>query len=301
MSYLLGIDDTDSRFGHCTTHLGYLIVCELARIGCAIPTYPRLVRLNPNVPFKTRGNAAVCVEFEARSDRLREEAFEAAERLLEAEADVANGANSALIIASKDASDDLGIFRKVYQRAVNGVVGYRGVIGAISKMGIRHRLLGNGMGAVGAAASLGFLCGVDDHTYELIAYRKPENCGRPRKVNPRSVETMEDETFPHTFNSYDHESGRVLVAPTGPDPVLAGIRGDSPQTVVDAFRRINLGEEPLGHLVYATNQCTDAHLTERLATPLMTFSAGWLEGTILSAQPIPVSYTHLTLPTICSV
>ena len=88
MSYLLGIDDTDSRFGHCTTHLGYLIVCELARIGCTFSTYPRLVRLNPNISFKTRGNAAVCIEFEARSDDMRDEAFRAAERLLEAEADV---------------------------------------------------------------------------------------------------------------------------------------------------------------------------------------------------------------------
>ena len=86
MSYLLGIDDTDSRFGHCTTHLGYLIASELARIGCTFPTYPRLVRLNPNVPFKTRGNAAVCIEFEARSDGMRDEAFSAAERLLEEEA-----------------------------------------------------------------------------------------------------------------------------------------------------------------------------------------------------------------------
>jgi len=286
MNYLLGIDDTDSRFGHCTTHLGYLIVCELARIGCAIPTYPRLVRLNPNVPFKTRGNAAVCVEFEAGSDHLRDVAFNAAERLLEAEADVANGANSALIMASKESGGDLAFFRQAYQRAVNGVIGYKGVIGAISKLGIRHRLLGNGMGVVGAAASLGFSCAFDDHTYELIAYRKPENCGRPREVRPQSVKAMETETFPHTFNSYDHESGRVLVAPTGPDPVLAGIRGDSPQTVLGAFRRISLGEEPLGHLVYATNQCTGAHLTERLATPLKTFSAGWLEGTILSARPI---------------
>jgi tRNA(Ile2)-agmatinylcytidine synthase len=141
------------------------------------------------------------------------------------------------------------------------------------------------MGVVGAAASLGFSCAFDDHTYELIAYRKLENCGRPRAVEPESVKDMEAETFPHTFNSYDHESERVLVAPTGPDPVLAGIRGDSPQTVIDAFRRISLGEEPLGHLVYATNQCTGAHLTERLATPLKTFSAGWLEGTILSARP----------------
>src|SRR5882672_4753686 len=208
MRYLLGIDDTDSRFGHCTTHLGYLIVCELARIGCVVPTYPRLVRLNPNVPFKTRGNAAVCVEFEAHTDAVRDRAFEAAERLLEAEADVANGANSALVMASKDAGDDLAFFRQVYERAVNGVVSYRSLIGAVSRMGVRHRFLGNGMGVVGAAASLGFSPALDDHTYELIAYRKPENCGRPRAVEPQSVKAMEVETFPHTFNSYDHESGR---------------------------------------------------------------------------------------------
>ncbi len=295
MSYLLGIDDTDSRFGHCTTHLGYLMVCELARAGCILSTYPRLVRLNPNIPFKTRGNAAVCIEFEARSAGMREEAFVAAARLLEAEADVANGANSALVMMSKDATADLAFCREVYRRAVNGVVNFRSVIGAVSKMGIRHELLGNGMGVVGAVASLGFSCALDDHTYELISYRKPDKCGTPRAVDPGSVKDMEAETFPRTFNSYDHESGRVLVAPTGPDPVLAGVRGDSPQTVLDAYRRIRIGEQALGHLIYATNQCTDAHLTTRLSTPLSAFSAGWLEGTIVSTHPAQGGHIVLQL------
>ncbi len=285
MSYLIGIDDTDSRFGHCTTHLGYLIVCELERIGCTFTTYPRLVRLNPNIPFKTRGNAAVCIEFEADSDRLRDEAFRAAERLLEAEADVANGANSALVMVSKDAADGLAFCRQVYQRAVNGVVSYRSVSAAVSNMGIHHRLLGNGMGIVGAVASLGFSCAMDDHTYELISYRLPENCGTRRAVAPESVKGMEAETFPHTFNSYDHESGRVLIAPTGPDPVLAGVRGDSPQAVLEAFGKVRMGEEALGHVIYATNQCTDAHLTRQLSIPLTSYSAGWLEGRIVTSQP----------------
>ncbi|HVC27233.1 MAG TPA: tRNA(Ile)(2)-agmatinylcytidine synthase [Nitrososphaerales archaeon] len=292
MSYLLGLDDTDSRFGHCTTHLGYLIVSELARIGCTFSAYPRLVRLNPNIPFKTRGNAAVCIEFEASSSGLRDVAFEAAERLLEAEADVANGANSALVMAPKD-SDDLPFFREVYQRAVSGVVNYKGVIRAVSERGIRHKLLGNGMGLVGATASLGFSCELDDHTYELIAYREPENCGTPRAVEPESVKEMEAETFPHTFNSYDHESGRVLVTPSGPDPVLSGVRGDSPRAALDAFRSIRMGEEALGHVIYATNQCTDAHLTGRLSTPLSAYSAGWFEGVIVSTRPSRGG--HLTL------
>ncbi|HEV2390177.1 MAG TPA: tRNA(Ile)(2)-agmatinylcytidine synthase [Nitrososphaerales archaeon] len=295
MSYLLGIDDTDSRFGHCTTHLGYLIASELARMGCSLPTYPRLVRLNPNVPFKTRGNAAVCIEFEARSNGMRDEAFRAAERLLEREADVENGANSALVMASKEAAGDMEFFRWVYQRAVSGIVNYRGVIRAVSEMGVRHRLLGNGMGIVGAAASLGFSCDLDDHTYELISYRRPENRGTRRGIEPRSVIEMEAETFPHTFNSYDHESGRVLVAPTGPDPVLAGVRGDSPRTVLEAFRSIRTGEEALGHMIYATNQCTDAHLTSRLSTPLKAYSAGWLEGDVASVRPSQGGHLMLQL------
>jgi tRNA(Ile2)-agmatinylcytidine synthase len=285
MSFLLGIDDTDSRFGHCTTHLGYLMTSELASLGCTFPAYPRLVRLNPNVPFKTRGNAAVCIEFEARSESLRDEAFRAAERLMEEEADVENGANAALVMAPRDDPERLEFFRQVYLRAVSGIVNYRGVIRAVSEMGIPHRLLGNGMGVVGAVASMGFSCGLDDHTYELIAYRRPERCGTRRALEKGSVVEMEAETFPHTFNSYDHESGRVLVAPTGPDPVLAGVRGDSPKTVLEAFRKIRIGEEPLGHLVYATNQCTDAHLTGRLATPLKAYSAGWLEGEVASVRP----------------
>jgi tRNA(Ile2)-agmatinylcytidine synthase len=285
MSFLLGIDDTDSRFGHCTTHLGYLITSELASLGCTFPTYPRLVRLNPNVPFKTRGNAAVCIEFEAGSHRLRDEAFRAAERLMEEEADVENGANAALVMASKAATQGMEFYRQIYRRAVSGIVNYRAVIRAVSEMGVPHRLLGNGMGVVGAVASMGFSCDMDDHTYELIAYRRPERCGTRRALEPGSVVEMEAETFPHTFNSYDHESGRVLVAPTGPDPVLAGVRGDSPQTVLDAFRKIRIGEEPLGHMVYATNQCTDAHLADRLATPLKAYSAGWLEGAVASVRP----------------
>jgi tRNA(Ile2)-agmatinylcytidine synthase len=284
MRYLLGIDDTDSRFGHCTTHLGYLITSELASLGCSFPTYPRLVRLNPNVPFKTRGNAAVCIEFEAGSEGLRDKAFLAAERLMEEEADVENGANAALVMAPRDDPQLSGFFRQIYLRAVSGVVNYRGVIRTVSDMGIPHRLLGNGMGVVGAVASMGFSCELDDHTYELIAYRRPERCGTRRSIDPRSVVEMEAQTFPHTFNSYDHESGRVLVAPTGPDPVLAGVRGDSPKTVLEAFRKVGIGEEPLGHMVYATNQCTDAHLTCRLATPLKAYSAGWLEGAVASVR-----------------
>lgn len=154
MTYFLGIDDTDSKFGHCTTHLGYLIVSELARIGCTFRAYPRLVRLNPNVPFKTRGNAAVCIEFEASTAGLRDEAFAAAERLLEEEADVENGANAALVMSSEDAGD-AEFFRRVYLRAVSGIVNYRGVIRAVSEMGSATSFSGTGWERSGRSRAWG--------------------------------------------------------------------------------------------------------------------------------------------------
>ena len=292
MRCLFGLDDTDSRFGHCTTHLGYLVVRELARIGCTFTTYPRLVRLNPNVPFKTRGNAAVCVEFESDDE---ERAFRAAKDLLEAESDVKNGANAALVMATAESKADSLFSRHIYGRAIRGVVSYTGVLHGLSATGMQHVELGNGMGIVGAVASLGFSYPTDDHTYELIAYRMPENCGMPRAVDPESVRRMELETFPHTFNSYDYESGRMLVAPSGPDPVLLGVRGDSPRTVLEAFRKIRVNEEMLGYVIYSTNQCTDAHLKYRLSKPLLAYSAGWLEGLVVSKEPIQGGHLIVSL------
>src|SRR5437867_6347095 len=56
----IGVDDTDSLHGMCTTFLATEIVRDLTEDFDLIGA-PRLVRLNPNIPWKTRGNGAVCV------------------------------------------------------------------------------------------------------------------------------------------------------------------------------------------------------------------------------------------------
>src|SRR5438046_9938317 len=58
----IGVDDTDSLRGMCTTFLATEIVRDLTADFDLIG-YPRLVRLNPNIPWKTRGNGAVCMGF----------------------------------------------------------------------------------------------------------------------------------------------------------------------------------------------------------------------------------------------
>ena len=55
----IGIDDTDSPKGMCTTFLSYEIVKFLEKQKVELLDYPSLIRFNPNIPWKTRGNGAV--------------------------------------------------------------------------------------------------------------------------------------------------------------------------------------------------------------------------------------------------
>ena len=286
MRCLAGIDDTDSSRGWCTTYLAYRIAVDLQPDVRVLP-YPRLVRLNPNIPFKTRGNAAVCLEVEAPDPEV---AFEKVCRKVEELSDVEGGANSGLVVL-EDVSKARA-FEPLYQSALAGVVSPHSVRRFLKSFGARSFELGNGMGIVGAASSIGFNPAFD-HTYELIAYRRKKCWGTRRAVDSSSVREMDAKTFPHTFNNYDYQKRKVLVTPHGPDPVFAGVRGDSPQMVVRAFGMLRY-EEPLeGHMVYVSNQHTDAHLHGELRWK--TFSSGWMDGTVEGVTVGPGGHVYITL------
>ncbi len=59
----IGLDDTDSTKGGCTTYLAALLIEKLEKFHVKFTDYPALIRLNPNVPWKTRGNGALCIRF----------------------------------------------------------------------------------------------------------------------------------------------------------------------------------------------------------------------------------------------
>ena len=266
MRCLVGVDDTDSSKGSCTTYLAYRMAADLRPV-VRVVAYPRLVRLNPNVPFKTRGNAAVCLPIQTDSV---EEAFSALTSILGRLSDVSNGANSGLVLL-----ENLKLkreFVELYRSAISGLVNRHRVEKFLKERGVRTFTLGNGMGLVGAAASLAFDESFD-HTYELIAYRKRAYWGKERVVDRESVKRFDSTTFPHTFNNYDYQKRKVLIAPHGPDPVFAGIRADSPAVAVGAFRRLKYGEPLEGYMVYLSNQHTDAHLGKQLDWKV--FSSGW--------------------------
>lgn len=58
----IGIDDTDSPEGMCTTYLASQIISEFKDNGIELADYPRLIRLNPFARFKTRGNGGVSLK-----------------------------------------------------------------------------------------------------------------------------------------------------------------------------------------------------------------------------------------------
>ena len=270
MRLLVGIDDTDSPRGGCTTYLAYRIAIDLPPRVKVLP-YPRLVRLNPNIPFKTRGNAAVCLEVEAPDP---DSAFEAISEKVEELSDVDAGANSGVVFL-----EDPSLASKLtglYDLAVKGMVNPHKVRRLLRGVA-RWSELGNGMGLVGAASALGF-SSRSDHTFELIAYRQRERWGTERTVDGTSVREMDARTFPHTFNNFDYQKRKVLIAPHGPDPVFAGVRGDSPQNVIAAFGMLRVGEPLAGHMVYNSNQHTDAHLRSEVSWK--AYSSGWLEGVV---------------------
>lgn len=286
MQYLVGIDDTDSSKGSCTTYLAYRIATDL-RPTVKIMAYPRLVRLNPNVPFKTRGNAAVCLKAETENP---DEAFLQIKSLVSKLSEVSNGANTGLVFL-----EDLTLvprLEELYRQAICGIVNRHRVERLLDELHIRNFTLGNGMGLVGAAASLPF-CERFDHTYELIAYRLKSHWGTKRHVDAVSVAEMDRSTFPHTFNNYDYQKRKVLIAPHGPDPVFVGIRGDSPRIVIDAFDQIRYDEPLEGYMVYLSNQHTDAHLNDRVNWKV--FSSGWAEGAVEEVEVGPGGHLYVTI------
>jgi tRNA(Ile2)-agmatinylcytidine synthase len=152
-----------------------------------------------------------------------------------------------------------------------------------SKNDVESFYLGNGQGLVGAIGAIGY--SFDDHTFELISYRKESNFGKKREIYKESVKEMQNLTRSRTFNSFDEEKNRVLIAPHGPDPVLFGVRGEDVESVLKGASMVRAAEKFAGYMVFRSNQGTGAHLKNELdVSDLKPFSSGTITGKI-SKEP----------------
>ncbi len=267
----IAFDDTDSRAGRCTTHLAYKVMERLKGMGAALVDYPLLVRLNPNIPWKTRGNGAVCLRVKVQ-DPAR--AIDYVSHAVEEGSAIGCGANPGVaFLVGESVPKELEEFGR---RALFEVLSRQMAEKIAGAAGVQYHTFGNGQGLVGSIGAMGLLMTDSDYTFELIAYRKPENCGRPRLVDEEKVVRFSMDTYPNTFNNYDSKHRRVLLAPHGPDPVFFGVRGENPEVLMSALQSLQPEEELDGWMIFRSNQGTNMHLrNELMFSGIKAYTAGF--------------------------
>lgn len=256
MELHIGIDDTDSKIGGCTTYIAARLVEKLSKMNAKFIDYPNIVRLNPNIPYKTRGNAAAALRLRVphvQYDAVQETVIEEVEE--NSQIGTA-GTDPAVVFLKGRPTHAVKCFSR---KALCDLLSQRETMKTLKRSCATAVTYGTNLGLVGALSAIGqTLHG--DHTFELVAYREKKNWGTPRRVSERSVMRMDRITTPGTFNNYDSRNRRMLVTPHGPDPVLLGIRGESPDIVLKAFRMLRIQEPVERWVVFRTNHGTDAHL-----------------------------------------
>jgi tRNA(Ile2)-agmatinylcytidine synthase len=121
-----------------------------------------------------------------------------------------------------------------------------------------------------------------DRTSEILVYREPKQWGTPREVDRDSLFAAEAATFPHTWDTVDVVNDVVVCVPHTPDPVLFGIRGESPSWVMVA-RSMVKSERPAIEQIWVTNQGTDAHLLDGTCGTLREGLSYRVRGVVASA------------------
>jgi tRNA(Ile2)-agmatinylcytidine synthase len=288
---IVGLDDTDSRkTGMCTTYVASGLAERLEREAgverCC------LVRLDPAVPYKTRGNAALAVHTDADPDR----AFSLAREAVSESAETGDpDTNPGVVVAPGTPESVPDAVAEFSRRALHeeltperahelaGRFGYRvegwklgrGVVGALAAVGAWRAW--HGEEGDGDGEEEGNLT----PTYEVISYRERGRWGTERKVDEESVFRAADTEYPTVWDTVDRIEGEAVCVPHTPGPVLHGIRGNDPDACLRAAEAIE-SEPVASRRTFVTNQGTDAHLEPGRLGGLADGSAYRVDGTVAS-------------------
>ncbi len=285
----IGLDDTDSPRMGCTTYVAALLVAKLCELGASFLDYPNLVRLNPNVPWKTRGNGALCLRIQCSSE-VAEEIVEIVIATVKENSDLGYaGTDPGVVFLFNDVPEEVRVFAK---DAIQGLVKLDDALKLLARFEGEAISFKRGRGIIGGLAAVGETL-EGDHTFEIIAYRTSENRGSLRRVDNESIVEMNEKMAGFTFNNVDSETGRVLVTPRGPDPILLGIRGESPEAVKQAFELVRPEEEVERWVVFRTNHGTDAHLRAiEVISAIKPFNPVIVGGTV-DGEPRVIHGSHV--------
>lgn len=241
----------------CTTFLCYMLTKELlADNQTRLLDYPNLIRLNPNIPWKTRGNAALCLRIESKIPK--EELFNICKRYIKRLATSPRANSGLVILHGESVPEEIQDFSR---RALWSVLGLHEAREIISDNSLNSFSLRSGQGLVGALAAVGNML-LHDHTFEIIAYRREVK--EPRLIEASKVMLMNKLTSPATFSNYDPVHDRIMISPHGPDPVLCGIRGETAQATKTAFNMLLPIQNLRGWMIFRSNQGTGEHLGQTL-------------------------------------
>lgn len=303
-------DDTDSLRGNCTTFLASEIIRAVTDEGWDLIGCPRLVRLNPAIPWKTRGNGALVMEF---GKGIGEKTFigEISGKKIHcyhekdgSEPDVRFLKDIIRPLVEKyhdpDYSDpgilitetrpDIGFYRK----GVTRVMERSEVDAEIGRIGADIMEWGCGRGLIGCTCGTAWI--PEDSTFELLTYRPPERWGTKREFDPSTIERAEHE-IASSFNSWDDRHAKVAMVPATPCPVMYGFRADDIEDLYRGFEMIKT-EKIERWLIFLTNQGTDDHII--MDPPKDEFipdSSYAITGKVISAKRIRGGHTFLDLDT----
>jgi tRNA(Ile2)-agmatinylcytidine synthase len=307
----IGVDDTDSPAGGCTTWV-LTELLDLARArGVDLIGEPRLVRLNPNVPWKTRGNAALSARFGQGKGRPRTvgeiqgcpvRAFprggplvanlarqfrEDAWNCVRERSSRAPDSDPALVASEQR------LPARRYWEAVREVVAIEATVRELRAAGAWWRTRGGRRGLIGAAAAISWPGGRS--TWEVTAYRAPGRWGSPRAIDAGSVREAA-RRHGSLFLCDDRRTRRLLVAPHTPCPILYGLRGTDPAELLAARREVRA--EPVDRwILFRTNQASGDHLPRRSVGDLRAFTSGRITA-IVGAPPIALPGGHVRISAV---
>lgn len=286
----IGIDDTDSTRMGCTTYIASLLIEKITKRDGVFLDYPTLIRLNPNVPWKTRGNGAICLRIRIHADRI-DHVIEDTIEIVKVNSDLDNKKTDPGIVFfwGERIPREFSYFSL---KTKQDIVKKDEALKLVKKYKAKAFSFKYGRGIIGALAAVGETL-TADHTYELISYRIKRNRGTPRKLDDASVFRMDKEMKGLTFNNVDYEKRGILITPRGPDPIFLGIRGESADAVKRAFRLLKIQEEIERWVIFRTNQGTDAHLrTIKNINLVQSYHSVIVNGT-LTRNPISIPGRHV--------
>lgn len=250
----IGIDDTDSPDGMCTTYLASQIINEFKANGIELVDYPRLIRLNPFARFKTRGNGGVSLKIlnDDKADLAREIVLSKVEELSMFDCD---NTNPGVIFYDGEITKEMQdyAFRAIYEFITIDEAEEFG-----KSVGCEIHKFKKGRGIIGSIAAIGLP--LNDYTFELLAYRDSKNYGTKRQIDYDSVYLMDKETFPDTFENIDYSEDYIAIEPKTPCPVLYGIRSNTVEALEVAKMIVKVSEPIVDCCIFKTNQHTDMHI-----------------------------------------